>query len=108
MASRGTPKIRSRAAKLKAIAAKLVRSQAALWKSGLENLAGNRRQVVSNPLDMVFGLRPLEDVFDQQVATVLQRLGVPTAAQLRELAEQVDRLEATVDELRRRAPRKRR
>lgn len=48
-----------------------------------------------------FGVRKFEDVFDQRVATALQRLGMPTAeemqalqAQIAALAERLDRLEA--------------
>lgn len=47
-----------------------------------------------------FGIRKFEDVFDQRVATALQRLGMPTAeevqalqSQIAALAEQLDRLE---------------
>jgi hypothetical protein len=47
-----------------------------------------------------FGIRKFEDVFDQRVATALQRLGMPTAeevqalqSQIAALAERLDRLE---------------
>ena len=36
-----------------------------------------------------FGLRKFEDVFDQRVATALQRLGMPTAQEIQELREQM-------------------
>ena len=39
-----------------------------------------------------FGLRKFEDVFDQRVATALQRLGMPTAQEIQELREQMKRL----------------
>ncbi|MEB0057883.1 phasin family protein [Variovorax sp. LG9.2] len=46
-----------------------------------------------------FGIRKFEDVFDQRVATALQRLGMPTLQEVqalrdevRELREQLDRI----------------
>ena len=39
-----------------------------------------------------FGIRKFEDVFDQRVATALQRLGMPTAQDIQELREQMKRL----------------
>jgi hypothetical protein len=39
-----------------------------------------------------FGIRKFEDVFDQRVATALQRLGMPTAQEIRELREQMRQL----------------
>ena len=36
-----------------------------------------------------FGIRKFEDVFDQRVATALQRLGMPTAQEIQELREQM-------------------
>ena len=39
-----------------------------------------------------FGIRKFEDVFDQRVATALQRLGMPTAQEIQELREQMKRL----------------
>ncbi|VTU16528.1 poly(hydroxyalkanoate) granule-associated protein [Variovorax sp. PBL-H6] len=39
-----------------------------------------------------FGIRKFEDVFDQRVATALQRLGMPTAQEVQELREQIKRL----------------
>ena len=39
-----------------------------------------------------FGIRKFEDVFDQRVATALQRLGMPTAQEIQELRDQMKRL----------------
>ncbi|MDM0106717.1 phasin family protein [Variovorax sp. J22R24] len=36
-----------------------------------------------------FGIRKFEDVFDQRVATSLQRLGMPSAEEIKELREQM-------------------
>jgi hypothetical protein len=36
-----------------------------------------------------FGIRKFEDVFDQRVATSLQRLGMPSAQEFQELREQI-------------------
>ena len=45
------------------------------------------------------GLRKLEDVFDQRVASALARIGIPTAKELARLREQVEQLSKQVDEL---------
>ena len=45
------------------------------------------------------GLRKLEDVFDQRVASALERMGIPTARELAKLREQVDALSKQVSEL---------
>jgi hypothetical protein len=39
-----------------------------------------------------FGIRKFEDVFDQRVATALQRLGMPTAQDIQELREEIRQL----------------
>ncbi len=39
-----------------------------------------------------FGIRKFEDVFDQRVATALQRLGMPTAEEIRSLRDEVMQL----------------
>ena len=41
-----------------------------------------------------FGIRKFEDVFDQRVATALQRLGMPDAAEVQALRDEVAQLEA--------------
>jgi hypothetical protein len=41
-----------------------------------------------------FGLRKFEDVFDQRVATALQRLGMPSAQELQALRDEVQQLRA--------------
>lgn len=39
-----------------------------------------------------FGIRKFEDVFDQRVATALQRLGMPTAEEIQALRDEVKQL----------------
>ncbi|VTU20235.1 poly(hydroxyalkanoate) granule-associated protein [Variovorax sp. PBS-H4] len=46
-----------------------------------------------------FGIRKFEDVFDQRVATALQRLGMPTAQEVQELREQIKRLLEHLDRI---------
>jgi hypothetical protein len=46
-----------------------------------------------------FGLRKFEDVFDQRVATALQRLGMPSAEEVRALREEVARLRERLAQL---------
>lgn len=48
-----------------------------------------------------FGLRKFEDVFDQRVATALQRLGLPSAQELQALRDEVQQLRAQLDALQR-------
>lgn len=43
-----------------------------------------------------FGFKKLEDVFDQRVASALQRIGIPSARELARLVEKVDTLSALV------------
>jgi len=46
-----------------------------------------------------FGLRKFEDVFDQRVATALQRLGMPSAEEVQALREEVARLRERLAQL---------
>ena len=46
-----------------------------------------------------FGLRKFEDVFDQRVATALQRLGMPSAEEVQALREEVARLHERLAQL---------
>ena len=46
-----------------------------------------------------FGLRKFEDVFDQRVATALQRLGMPSAQEVQALREEVIRLRERLAQL---------
>ena len=46
-----------------------------------------------------FGLRKFEDVFDQRVATALQRLGMPSAEEVQALREEVIRLRERLAQL---------
>ena len=39
-----------------------------------------------------FGIRKFEDVFDQRVATAMQRLGMPSAQEIQELREEIRQL----------------
>ncbi len=41
-----------------------------------------------------FGIRKFEDVFDQRVATALQRLDMPTASEVQALRDEVEQLRA--------------
>ena len=45
------------------------------------------------------GLRKLEDVFDQRVASALERMGIPTARELARLRDRVEQLSQQVNEL---------
>jgi hypothetical protein len=47
-----------------------------------------------------FGIRKFEDVFDQRVATALQRLGMPAAQELQALRDEVQQLRDEVQQLR--------
>ena len=44
-----------------------------------------------------FGIRKLEDVFDQRVATALQRLGMPTLQEVQALRDEVHQLRVRLD-----------
>jgi len=46
-----------------------------------------------------FGIRKFEDVFDQRVATALQRLGIPGADEVQALRDEVARLRERVAQL---------
>lgn len=46
-----------------------------------------------------FGIRKFEDVFDQRVATALQRLGMPAAGEVQALRDEVARLRERVAQL---------
>ncbi len=46
-----------------------------------------------------FGIRKFEDVFDQRVATALQRLGMPDAAEVQALRDEVAQLRERVAQL---------
>ncbi|MFO1196013.1 MAG: phasin family protein [Burkholderiaceae bacterium] len=57
--------------------------------------AGN---VVASLMDP-FGFRKLEEVFDQRVASALERLGVPSARSLADLVERMEKLCERVEQL---------
>ncbi|VTU17727.1 poly(hydroxyalkanoate) granule-associated protein [Variovorax sp. PBL-E5] len=46
-----------------------------------------------------FGIRKFEDVFDQRVATALQRLGMPGAQEIQELREQMRQLQEHLERI---------
>ncbi|MBT2321579.1 phasin family protein [Variovorax paradoxus] len=46
-----------------------------------------------------FGIRKFEDVFDQRVATAMQRLGMPSAQEIQELREQMRQLLAHLERI---------
>lgn len=65
----------------------------------IEGLLGiGQGKVPSLGLDS-FGIRKFEDVFDQRVATAMQRLGMPDAAEVQALRDEVARLRERVAQL---------
>jgi hypothetical protein len=46
-----------------------------------------------------FGIRKLEDVFDQRVASAMQHLGMPTAEEFKALQDEVKRLREELEKL---------
>ena len=74
-----------------------------LLRAGLKALGTVRDDVVKRQTNVIesllgmgkppaletFGIRKFEDVFDQRVATALERLGMPSAQEIRELREQL-------------------
>ena len=63
----------------------------------IEGLLGIRQGKVPS-LDS-FGIRKFEDVFDQRVATALERLGMPAAQEVQALRDEVAQLRARVAQL---------
>ncbi len=63
----------------------------------IEGLLGIRQGKVPS-LDS-FGIRKFEDVFDQRVATALERLGMPAAQEVQALCDEVARLRERVAQL---------
>ncbi|MET0544178.1 MAG: phasin family protein [Variovorax sp.] len=67
----------------------------ALLRAGLKALGEvrdgvvQRQRVVETLIGDSLGFRKLEDVFDQRIAAALERLGMPSAAELAALREQV-------------------
>ncbi|MDL9999982.1 phasin family protein [Variovorax sp. J22P240] len=74
-----------------------------LLRAGLKALGNVRDDVVKRQTNVIesllgmgkapsldtFGIRKFEDVFDQRVATALERLGMPSAQEIQELREQM-------------------
>jgi hypothetical protein len=74
-----------------------------LLRAGLKALGTVRDDVVKRQTNVIesllgmgkppaldtFGIRKFEDVFDQRVATALERLGMPTAQEIQALREQM-------------------
>lgn len=73
----------------------LIDSQKNLLKAGLRALKGDTKAGSRGAWPLV----TLEEVFDQRVAAALERLGVPTAAQLAQLADRVEKLTRRVEAL---------
>jgi hypothetical protein len=71
-----------------------------LLHAGLSALSLPRAEsAVADSLSKIadsFGFKKLEDVFDQRVASALQRIGIPSAAELARLIEKVDTLTSLV------------
>jgi hypothetical protein len=88
-----------------AAAAPAVQSAAAKLHSSLQALAQARKHAESGPAKVVaslidpFGFRKFEDVFDQRVASALDRLGVPAPDVLILLMEEVEALRHRVEQL---------
>jgi len=76
-----------------------------LLRAGLKALGNVRNDVVKRQTNVIegllgihktdapFGIRKFEDVFDQRVATALQRLGMPTAEEVQALRDEVRQLQ---------------
>jgi len=69
--------------------------------------AGGARPAAGFPGLDSFGIRKFEDVFDQRVASALQRLGVPGAEELQALRDEVKQLREKLDAAKPAARRKR-
>jgi hypothetical protein len=71
-----------------------------LLHAGLTALSLSRAEsAVADGLSKItdsVGFKKLEDVFDQRVASALQRIGIPSADELARLIEKVDTLSALV------------
>lgn len=63
--------------------------------------AGGRSAAVRGFPALDIGLRKFEDVFDQRVASAMQRLGLPTAQEVQSLRDQVRVLQERVEQLER-------
>ncbi len=64
-----------------------------------EPIDGKRAPTLGFPALEPFGIRKFEEVFDQRVATTLQRLGMPSAQEIQELRDQVKLLREQVERL---------
>ncbi|CAN5313245.1 hypothetical protein BH11PSE9_BH11PSE9_05380 [soil metagenome] len=81
-------------------------SAAAMLESGMKALERARKSAENGPAAKVvaslidpFGFRKLEDVFDQRVASALERLGQPSPEVLIALLEEIQSLRARVERL---------
>ena len=79
---------------------------AAMLESGMKALERARKSAENGPAAKVvaslidpFGFRKLEDVFDQRVASALERLGQPSPEVLMALIEEIQALRARVEQL---------
>ncbi len=77
-----------------------------MLESGMKALERARKSAENGPAAKVvaslidpFGFRKLEDVFDQRVASALERLGQPSPEVLMALLEEIQSLRARVEQL---------
>ncbi|MBO9648098.1 MAG: phasin family protein [Variovorax sp.] len=66
---------------------------------GMPKTGGGRSATARAFPALDVGLRKFEDVFDQRVASAMERLGLPSVQQLDELREQVRLLQKRIDRL---------
>ena len=69
--------------------------------------AGGARPAAGFPGLDSFGIRKFEDVFDQRVASALERLGMPSVAEIQALRDEVKQLREQLDAAKPAARRKR-
>ena len=104
-AGKSSSSVRSKAAKPE-LPAHPHHSAAAMLESGMKALERARKSAENGPAAKVvaslidpFGFRKLEDVFDQRVASALERLGQPSPEVLMALIEEIQALRARVEQL---------
>ena len=78
------------------VAERAVESSRDLFQAGLSALSLPRAEsAMADGLSKIadsFGIRKLEDVFDHRVASALERLGYPSAAEFAQLMDRLDAL----------------
>lgn len=114
-AARKTPARKAPAAKRATTAAAEPGKAEVLLRAGLKALDTVRNDVAKRQANVIegllgirqgkvpsldsFGIRKFEDVFDQRVATALERLGMPGAQEVQALRDEVARLRERVAQL---------